>query len=116
MVEEKLKVFKFEELLDKHIGKTGTPRRDAFETNLQMEVLGNMIKEARDKRGLTQAQLGKLVGVQKAQISKLEKSAKNVTFATIMRIFDALNAKLIISVEMGKGLATPKKRKTVSVS
>jgi HTH-type transcriptional regulator/antitoxin HipB len=75
-----------------------------------------MIKEARDKRGLTQSQLGKLVGVQKAQISKLEKSAKNVTFATIMKIFDALNAKLTISVEMGKGLLPAKKRKTARVS
>jgi transcriptional regulator with XRE-family HTH domain len=34
--------------------------------------LGQAIKQARQERNLTQAQLGELVGVPKAQISKIE--------------------------------------------
>ena len=99
-----LKVYSHEEIKDEFVGKSGTPKRDKYEANLQMEVLGNMIKETRIKRGLTQAQLGYMVGVQKSQISKLEQSAKNVTFATVMKIFDALNAKLTLKLELGKDL------------
>lgn len=95
-----LETYSHEELEDKYLGKVGTKKRDAYEFKLQMELLGHMIKEARKKRGLNQEQLGKLVGVQKAQISKLEKSAKNVTFATITKIFDALDAKISLKVEI----------------
>jgi transcriptional regulator with XRE-family HTH domain len=42
-----------------------------------MEVLGKMIKTARQERNLTQEQLGQLVGVQKSQISKLESSTNS---------------------------------------
>ena len=109
MTKEKLKIYTLDEVLNKHLGKIGTPERDTFEFSIQMELLGHMIKEARLKRGLNQEQLGKLVGVQKAQISKLEKSAKNVTFATVMKIFDALHAKLTLKVEMPKRKFTIKK-------
>jgi DNA-binding XRE family transcriptional regulator len=63
-------------MIDKHIGKVGTERRDAFENELRIDLLGQAIKHARQERNLTQAQLGEFVGVQKAQISKKENSAK----------------------------------------
>jgi DNA-binding XRE family transcriptional regulator len=59
-------------MIDKHIGKVGTERRDTFENELRIDLLGQAIKQARQERNLTQAQLGELVGVQKAQISKIE--------------------------------------------
>ena len=59
-----------------------------------------MIKEARLKRNLTQEQLGKLVGVQKAQISKLESNAKNVTLSTILKVFKALKTQVKLNIEM----------------
>jgi transcriptional regulator with XRE-family HTH domain len=37
-------------------------------------LLGSAIKQARKERNLTQQQLGELVGVKKAQISKIENS------------------------------------------
>ncbi|RXG32725.1 helix-turn-helix domain-containing protein [Leeuwenhoekiella marinoflava] len=49
---------------------------------------------------LTQEQLGELVGVKKAQISRLENSTGNVTFETVMRIFNALGAKLNLNLQM----------------
>jgi transcriptional regulator with XRE-family HTH domain len=53
-----------------------------------MEVLGKMIRTARLERNLTQEQLGQLVGVQKAQISKLESSSNSATIDTIMKVFN----------------------------
>ncbi|MEY2596381.1 MAG: hypothetical protein RI965_1653, partial [Bacteroidota bacterium] len=49
---------------------------------------------------LTQEQLGKLVGVQKAQISKLENSPKSARFDTILNVFDALNAEIVFDIKI----------------
>jgi len=95
-----LKLYSHEEVLDSAIGKKGTPPREKFEFNLQMEIIGEMIKRARKNKNLTQEELGKLIGVQKAQISKLEKSAKNVTIDTIIKVFDALDTKIKFSIDM----------------
>jgi transcriptional regulator with XRE-family HTH domain len=65
-----------------------------------MELLGEMIKSVRKERKLTQEQLGALIGVQKSQISKLERSAKNVTIETIIKVFNALKANIKFSVQM----------------
>jgi transcriptional regulator with XRE-family HTH domain len=49
---------------------------------------------------LTQEQLGLLVGVKKAQISKLENSLTDARFETIIKVFKALNTKININVEL----------------
>ena len=86
-----------DEMIDKHIGKIGTPKRDAFENGLRRELLGSAVRQARKERQLTPEQLGERVGVQKAQISKIENSAKNARFETIMKVFDALGVKVNFS-------------------
>ncbi len=96
----KLKTVSLDTMIDKHIGKRGTERRESFENELRIDLLGHAIKEARQKRNLTQEQLGELVGVQKAQISKIENSVKNARFGTILKVFDALGAKVNFNVEL----------------
>jgi HTH-type transcriptional regulator/antitoxin HipB len=100
MKKEPLKTYSLEEMIDKHIGKPGTPNREAFENELRLDLLGEAIKQARKERHLTQEELGKLVGVKKAQISKLENSLTDARFETIMKVFKALNAKVIFNVEL----------------
>ena len=95
-----MKTYSLEELTDKHVGKKGTPNRDAFEYELWLDLLGQAIKDARKERNLTQEQLGKLVGVKKAQISKLENSLTDARFETIIKVFRALNAKINFNVEL----------------
>lgn len=63
-----------------------------------MDVLGRMIKTARQERNLTQEQLGELIGVQKAQISKLESSANSATIDAIIKVFKALKAEIHFNV------------------
>lgn len=69
MKKQKFKTYSLEEIRDKHIGKRETSKREAFENELRLELLGEAIREARLKRNLTQEELGRLVGVQKVQIS-----------------------------------------------
>ena len=95
-----MKLYTLDEIKDEFIGKPGTAKRDKYEQELQLEVLGDMIKQVRLQRNLTQEQLGKLIGVQKAQISKLENSATNVTMETILRVFNALKARVSFKVEL----------------
>jgi DNA-binding XRE family transcriptional regulator len=88
------------EMKDKYIGKRGSQERESYEHELRMDVLGRMIKATRQERCLTQEQLGLLVGVQKAQISKLESSANSATIDTIVKIFSALKAEIHFKVRI----------------
>ena len=77
---EAKKFYTLEEIEDKYIGEKGTPKRDAYEEELNSF----------------------LIGVQRAQISRIE-NGKNLTFSTIARVFKAMgiSAKLEIG-SMGK--------------
>lgn len=95
-----MKKYTLDEVQDKYIGKKGTKKRDEFEFELNLELIGEMIRRARKQRNLTQEELGQLIGVQKAQISKLENNAGNVTMETILKIFKALKAEVKLNVQL----------------
>lgn len=97
---DEFKTVSLHKMIDRHIGERGTERREAFENELRIDLLGQAIRQARQERNLTKEQLGELVGVQKAQISKIENSVKNARFETILKVFDALGAKVNFSVEL----------------
>ncbi|GAO27931.1 transcriptional regulator, XRE family [Geofilum rubicundum JCM 15548] len=91
------------ELEDKYIGEQGTPEREQYEFELSMEILGEKLKKIRKDKNLTQEQLGKLIGVQKAQISKLESGASSATISTITKVFKALKAKVKFQIDIEEG-------------
>ncbi len=97
-----MKTYSIDELTDKYIGKKGTKKRDEFENELRLDLLGQTIKQVRLERNLTQEQLGELVGVKKAQISKIENSLTDARFETILKVFKALDAKINFNVEINK--------------
>ena len=92
-----------EEAKDINLGKVGTPFRDAYEAELKNALdtyrIGEAIKAERKRQGLTQEQLGERMGVQKAQVSKIE-NGKNIAFSSIIRAFKALGAKTA-SIDLG---------------
>jgi DNA-binding XRE family transcriptional regulator len=100
MKSDRLRQVSLDEMIDKHIGKVGTEKRDAFEEELRLDILGQTIKRIREERHLTQAQLGELVGVKKAQISKIENNLTDARFETILKVFRALDAKINFNVEI----------------
>ncbi|MCX4294952.1 MAG: helix-turn-helix transcriptional regulator [Prevotella sp.] len=81
-------------LVEETWGPIGTPERDEMENKLEADLnayfVGEAIKKARQAQNLTQEQLGERIGVQKAQISKLEKGKSVITLPTISRVFRAL--------------------------
>jgi len=99
----KLRIYTLEQAKDKHLGKIGSEARDKYEYELRLDLLGEMIRQARKERNLTQTELGEMIGVQKSQISRIEKNAKNVTIETILRVFKALKAKVNFNVELLDG-------------
>lgn len=88
-----MKLYSLDEILDEDMGKIGTPKRDAFEAEVQAEIhaykIGEAIKKARLSQHLTQEQLGERLGVQRAQISRIEKG-RSISLATMGRVFKAL--------------------------
>ena len=57
MKNKSLTAISLEDITDKYIGEIGTPKRDAFENELRLDLLGDAIKQARKDRNLTQEQL-----------------------------------------------------------
>lgn len=100
MATEEMKSYTLDEMKDMLIGTQGTKDREEYEYELRMDVIGKMIKKARQERNLTQEQLGELIGVQKSQISKLESSANSATIDTVIKVFKALKAEVNFRVKL----------------
>ncbi len=103
-METTIKTYTLDQLKDKHIGQVGTEKREQYENELRMDILGEIIRKTRKERKLTQSELGEMIGVQKSQISRIEKNPKNVTLVTILKVFNALNAKINFNVELLEGI------------
>lgn len=95
-----MKTYTLDHVQDELIGKRGTLERELFESELQIDLIGQAIKKVRKERNLTQEELGKLIGVQKAQISRLENHTSNVTMETLLKVFTALKAKIKFQIEL----------------
>lgn len=100
MENNEMKFRSFDKLKDKYIGEVGTEERAQFEFELKLDILGEMVKQTRKKRNLTQEQLGDLIGVKKSEISKIERNARNMTISNVLRIFHALKAKVNFKIEL----------------
>ncbi|MNE65645.1 Antitoxin HipB [compost metagenome] len=88
-----------EELKDEYLGKEGSYERDNYEFELTLEIIQEKIKTLRQEKHLTQAQLGEKIGVKKAQISRLESDANNITLSTAIKLFNALGKDVRIRFE-----------------
>lgn len=96
-MKENTKCYTLDEAEDIIIGKKGTPRRDAYDADIAMFLVGKALREARKSRHLTQEQVGQLVGVQKAQISRIE-NGNNLTLSTIVRYLKSLGMQANLSI------------------
>ncbi|NJL56536.1 helix-turn-helix transcriptional regulator [bacterium] len=95
-----MKAYTLDEAKDELIGERGTAEREQYEFELRLELVGDMIQQARKERNLTQEELGKLIGVKKAQISRLENNTGNITLETVLKVFNALGAKVNFNIQL----------------
>ena len=88
-----MKLYLLEEVTDELIGKKGTPGRDDFDRKVEDALhayrIGEAIKAERLRQNLTQEELGERIGVQKAQISRMERGY-SISIPTMSRVFKAL--------------------------
>ena len=92
-----MKFYTQEQMVDKHVGAKGTPAREEYDEQVELMLIGEAIRKARLAQSLSQEQLGEIIGVQKAQISRLE-NGKNLTISTISRLFRAMNQKVTLEI------------------
>lgn len=88
-----MKMYSLDEVKDELIGKVGTTERDDYERKVEEALhayrIGEAIKKARLEQNLTQEELGERIGVQKAQISRMERGY-SISIPTMSRVFKAL--------------------------
>ena len=88
-----MKLYSLEEVTDELIGQKGTPKREDFDNSVEEALhayrIGEAIRNARLKQNLTQEELGERIGVQKAQISRMERGY-SISIPTMSRVFKAL--------------------------
>lgn len=90
-----------EEFKEKHYGKRGTAKREKLEKGYTEFKLGAMIQEARLEKGLTQEELAVKCGTNKAYISRIENSIKDVRVSTLRKIIEVgLGGHLNLSISL----------------
>jgi transcriptional regulator with XRE-family HTH domain len=68
-------------------------------TDLKQQVAAN-IREVRKARGLTQEQLGQLLGIGEATVSRYEAGNQNFTIETLSKIADVLKADISVIISI----------------
>ena len=57
--------------------------------------IGNLIRDARKHRGLTQSQLADLLGTSQSAVNRIEKGHQNLSLETLSRIGEALDSEIV---------------------
>lgn len=60
---------------------------------------GNLIREARKQKGLTQKELGDKLGIGESRVSKYESGKHNPTLATLQKIADILSVEIVLALK-----------------
>ena len=87
--------------LERHIRrfKQEHPRAAAgFEEGYRDFEIGVLVRQARQKAGLSQAQLAERIHTQKSNISRLENHAEDVKLSTLRRVAGALGLQLEVTL------------------
>ncbi len=87
--------------LDKYISRhKGTDKKfaDNLESGYQEFKVGILLRQARQKAGITQGDLARRTKTKKSAISRLENHAEDVRLSTIERVAHALGKSLVIKL------------------
>jgi ribosome-binding protein aMBF1 (putative translation factor) len=94
----------FDELETKYYGQKGTAKRELYDAQIRLSLIGELIKQAREDNHMTQAQLGKKLGMGKAYVSRMENNVKTQRLDTIIKVLKALKAHLFIRIKAEDGM------------
>ncbi len=78
----------FSDLVDAKYGKRSTPKREIFEQELTAFIVAELIKDARAKAKMTQAELAERSSTKKSYISRIESGKSDIRLSTLFRILE----------------------------
>ena len=87
-----------EELEEKYYGKKDTKKRNEYEAEVRLEIIGELMKQMRENNHMTQSQLAKKLHMDKTYISKMENNVKTQRLDTFVAVLAALHAGLFIRI------------------
>jgi DNA-binding XRE family transcriptional regulator len=89
------------DLKDEVYGKKGSPRRDKLDREFKSFKIGLQLREAREKKQMTQDQLGLIIDKKRSFISRIENDASNMTLKTLYDIVEnGLGGKIKIQIDI----------------
>ena len=94
----RLEFYSLDEVIDEQIGVRGSQLRAEFDDEIDKFLIGEAIRRARLSKNLTQEELGKMVGVQRAQISRIERGS-TLSISTVSKVFRAMGISASIVIE-----------------
>lgn len=80
--------------IDDKYGKQGTPEREEFSKDALSFYYGELIKEKRKEKHLTQQQLANQIGKERAYIAKIEQGKTDLQISNFVQIINALGLTL----------------------
>ncbi len=91
----------WKDIKDDVYGTKETPRRDALERDFQGFKIGLELKKAREKKQMTQSELGEIIDKKREFISRIENNGSNLTLKTLYEIVEiGLGGKVNIQIEI----------------
>ncbi|MDR1981232.1 MAG: helix-turn-helix domain-containing protein [Tannerellaceae bacterium] len=92
------KIVDYDAVLDAKFGKEGTPSRLEAEEKAFAFYTGKIIGDARKKSHITQAELGRRIGADRAYVSRIESGKIEPKVSTFYRIINAIGLKVELSI------------------
>ena len=98
---ENIETKSWKEIKNSVYGERGTNRRDELERDFEGFRIGLLLRNARESKNLTQAELAKKVDKKREYISRVENNGSNLTLKTLFDIVEkGFDGKVKISIEI----------------
>lgn len=95
---QKLNLTPIEDLITEDFGAEGTLTRIEFDAEVDSFILGERLKEERQKAGLTQEQLADKIGTKKSYISRVENGHADIQVSTLLKIFHGIGRRVSLTI------------------
>lgn len=98
-IQKKKNIKSWNKIKDEIYGKKGSGRRDELERDARSFAIGLQLRTERERKNLTQDQLGELLNKKRSFISRIENDGSNLTLKTLIEIVEnGLGGKVDISI------------------
>ncbi len=94
-----MKTKSFETYAKKRRNRMSPAERETLDTMNAAYAMAYAVHSARVKRGITQTELSRRSGVTQADISRIERAVIVPKLPTIVRLLEALDARLVIELD-----------------